>query len=240
MKDTKNKIYNRQLALPLSFKTLQNRENFILSQCNQSAVKLIEKPQFWKIDTKINSIPAVLIHGPSGCGKTHLSHIFQQSNNSLFLSSVTAKDIRLAEKNKSFVLDDFSPGINYPSEIVMHFLNEVKYNSGSVLLLSKKSAYDMDWILPDLNSRLRSLVTCKIELPDDILLYTLIVKYADDKKVLLNDNQCIYILERVERNFETIIKVINHLDMMSLERKKKITFDMINNSIKVINYKNKP
>ena len=231
MRDIKNKILNAQLALPLSFKILQNRENFILSESNKSAVKLIEKSKSWQINTNINSIPAALIYGPSGCGKTHLSHIYQQSSNSLFFSSIASQDIRLAEKNKSFILDDFSPGNNYPSETVMHFLNEVKYNSGSVLILSKKSAHEMDWGLPDLNSRLRSLVTCKIELPDDILLYTLLIKYADEKKIILNDKQCIYILDRVERNFETIIKVIDHLDRFSLETKKKITLNMINNII---------
>lgn len=231
MRDIKNKIFNSQLALPLSFKTLQNRENFILSESNKSAVKLIEKLKSWQINTNINSIPAAIIYGPSGCGKTHLSHIYQQSNNSLFFSSIASQDIRLAEKNKSFILDDFIPGNNYPSETVMHFLNEVKYNSGSVLILSKKSAHEMDWGLPDLNSRLRSLVTCKIELPDDILLYTLLIKYADEKKIILNDKQCIYILDRVERNFETIIKVIDHLDRFSLETKKKITLNMINNII---------
>ena len=231
MRDIKNKIFNSQLALPLSFKILQNRENFILSESNKSAVKLIEKSKSWQINTNINAIPAALIYGPSGCGKTHLSHIYQQSNNSLFLSSIVSQNIRLAEKNKSFILDDFIPGNNYPSETVMHFLNEVKYNSGSVLILSKKSAHEMDWGLPDLNSRLRSLVTCKIELPDDILLYTLLIKYADEKKIILNDKQCIYILDRVERNFETIIKVIDHLDRFSLETKKKITLNMINNII---------
>ena len=237
MKDIKNKIFNSQLALPLSFKTLQNRENFILSDCNRSAVKLIEKSKSWQINTNINSIPAALIYGPSGCGKTHLSHIFQQSNNSLFLTSITSQDIRLAEKNKNFILDDFAPGNNYPPETVMHFLNEAKYSSSLVLLLSKKSAYEMDWQLPDLNSRLRSLVTCKIELPDDMLLYTLIIKYADEKKILLNDRQCIYILERVERNFETIIKFIDHLDRISLEAKKKITFNLINYVIDLFNQK---
>ena len=231
MRDIKNKIFNSQLALPLSFKSLQNRENFILSESNKSAVKLIENSKSWQINTNINFIPAALIYGPSGCGKTHLSHIYQQSNNSLFFSSITSQDIRLAEQNRSFILDDFSPGNNYPSEIVMHFLNEVKYNSGSVLILSKKSAHEMDWGLPDLNSRLRSLVTCKIELPDDILLYTLLIKYADEKKIILNDKQCIYIVDRVERNFETIIKVIDHLDRFSLETKKKITLNMINNII---------
>ena len=33
---------NKQLALPLKFKSIKNRENYIVSKCNIEAVKLIE------------------------------------------------------------------------------------------------------------------------------------------------------------------------------------------------------
>ena len=62
----KTKIFNYQLALPLIFKTLKNRENFIISDCNRSAVKLIDNIEFWKNSKKNNSIPAILIYGPTG------------------------------------------------------------------------------------------------------------------------------------------------------------------------------
>ena len=117
----------------------------------------------------------------------------------------------------------------------MHFLNEVTYNSGSVLFLSRFSAFDMQWELDDLNSRLRSIMSCEIKLPDEILLYSFLVKYADDKKLILTDKQCIYIIERVERSFETIIKIIDNLDRVSLEIKKKLTFDNIQDVIDFVN-----
>tara|TARA_B110000003_G_C16209944_1_gene363005 strand:+ start:56 stop:271 length:216 start_codon:yes stop_codon:yes gene_type:complete len=40
--------FNKQLALPLTFKTLKNRENFIISKCNQSAISLIDNTDFWR------------------------------------------------------------------------------------------------------------------------------------------------------------------------------------------------
>ena len=230
----KSKIFNYQLALPLRFKTLKNRENFIISDCNESAVKLIDNLEFWQNSNKINSIPAILIYGPMGCGKTHISSIFQQQNNCVTLSSITSKDIRLAEKGNNFIIDDFSPGKNFSSEIVMHFLNEVTYSSGSVLFLSRLSAFDMQWELDDLNSRIKSLISCEIKLPDDLLLYTFLVKYADEKKLILTDKQCIYIIERVERNFETVIKIIDNLDRVSLETKKNISFEKIKYELDLI------
>ena len=231
----KTKTFNYQLALPLTFKTLKNRENFIVSDCNQSAVKLIDNIDLWKNSKRINSIPAILIHGPPGCGKTHISSIFEQQNDCITLSSIITKDIRLAEKGNNFIIDNFSPGKSFSPEIVMHFLNEVTYNSGSVLFLSRLSAFDMQWELDDLNSRLRSIMSCEIKLPDEILLYSFLVKYADDKKLVLTDKQCIYIIERVERNFETIIKIIDNLDRVSLEIKRKLTFDNLHDVIESVN-----
>ena len=228
-------IFNYQLALPLVFKTLKNRENFIVSECNQSAVNLIDNLEFWQNNKTINSIPAILIYGPTGCGKTHISSIFQQQNKCITLSSITSKDIRLAEKGNNFIIDDFYPGNNFASEIVMHFLNEVTYNSGSALFLSRFSAFDMQWELEDLNSRIRSLISCEIKLPDDLLLYSFLVKYSDDKKLILTDKQCIFIIERVERNFETVIKIIDNLDRVSLETKRKLTFEKIQDIIDLIN-----
>ena len=118
--------------------------------------------------------------------------------------------------------------------MVMHFLNEVKYNSGSVLFLSRLSAFNTDWSLDDLNSRMRSLMSCEIKLPDEILLYTILIKYSEDKKLILNDKQCLYIIERIERNFETVISVIDNLDRISLETKKKLTFETIQNIINLM------
>ena len=63
----------------------------------------------------------------------------------------------------------------------MHFMNQVTYKEGSILLLSRLSPFQMDWDLDDLNSRIRSLVSSEIKLPDDVLLYSLIVKYSNEK-----------------------------------------------------------
>ena len=219
--------FNRQLALPLTFKTLKNRENFIISKCNELAINLIDNTDFWRGKKKINSIPAALIFGPSGCGKTHLSNIFKEYSNSIFLSSLNPNDLELIKKGNNFILDNFEPSINYPPELVMHFLNQVTYNEGSILFLSRYSAFEMNWNLDDLNSRIRSLLACEIKFPDDMLLYTFMIKYADEKKLLLNDNQCIYILERLNRNFESVINFINKLDLISLETKKKVSYKSI-------------
>ena len=219
--------FNKQMALPLTFKTFKNRENFIISKCNEEAVRLIENSSFWQNKRKINSIPAAIIFGPKGSGKTHLSYMFKEHNRCEYLSSLSGFNLDQIEEGKNFILDDFIPGENYPSELVMHFLNRVTYQDGSVLFLSNLSPSNMSWKLDDLNSRIRSLISSKINLPDDVLLYSFMVKYSNDKKLLINDKQLLYILKRLNRNFGSVISVIDKLDIYSLEIKEKISYKII-------------
>tara|TARA_B100001063_G_scaffold215724_1_gene216886 strand:- start:374 stop:1090 length:717 start_codon:yes stop_codon:yes gene_type:complete len=220
-------VFNKQMALPLSFKTIKNRENFIVSKCNEEAVRLIENSSFWQNKRKINSIPAAIIFGPKGSGKTHLSQIFREYNMCEYLSSLTDFNLDKIEVGKKFIIDNFVPGIKYPSELVMHFLNRITYQDGSALFLSNLSPSIMNWELDDLNSRIRSLICSEIKLPDDVLLYSFMVKYSNDKKLIIDDNQLIYILERLERNFDSVINFIDRLDVYSLETKKKISYKII-------------
>ena len=218
------KNINKQFALPLKFRTIKNRESFLVSKCNQEAIKLIENSSFWKIRNKINSIPGAIIYGPKGSGKTHLSKIFEKDVNANYLTSLTSNCLETVIEGKNFILDDFTPGKRFPSELVMHFINQVTYNECSVLFLSRLSPFEMNWNLEDLNSRIRSLVSSEIKLPDDVLLYSFIVKYSNDKNLIISDKKLIYILERLGRSFQNVIEVIDRLDVYSLEEKKKVTY----------------
>ena len=130
-------------------------------------------------------------------------------------------------EGKNFILDNFIPGKVYPSELVMHFMNQVTYKEGSILLLSRLSPFEMNWNLDDLNSRIRSLISSEIKLPDDVLLYSFIVKYSNEKNLFISDKKLIYILERLDRSFDSVIKVINRLDAFSIELNEKVTYKNI-------------
>ncbi len=231
-----NKItINKQMALPLKFKSIKNRENYLVSKCNIEAVKLIENFELWQNKKKTNSIPGAIIYGPKGSGKTHLSSILKQKIDSVYLTSLPSNCLEQVTEGKNFILDNFIPGNSFPSELVMHFINEVTYKEGSLLLLSRMSPYEMNWDLEDLNSRIRSLISSEIKLPDDVLLYSFIVKYSNEKKLLISDKKLIYILERLDRNFESVIKMIDKLDTFSFEIKEKVTYKSIKTILDILN-----
>ena len=218
---------NKQMTLPLKYKSIKNRENYIVSECNIDAVKLIENSSLWQNRKKINSIPGAIIYGPKGSGKTHLCSIFKQNVDCEYLTSLSNHSLEQVIEGRSFILDNFLPGKRYPSELVMHFINQVTYKEGSILLLSRLSPFKMNWKLDDLNSRIRSLISSEIKLPDDVLLYSLIVKYSNEKNLFLSDKKLIYILERLDRSFESVIKLIDKLDIYSLEVNEKVTYKII-------------
>ena len=106
-------------------------------------------------------------------------------------------------------------------------MNQVTYKEGSILLLSRLSPFEMNWELDDLNSRIRSLISSEIKLPDDVLLYSFIVKYSNEKNLFISDKKLMYILERLDRSFDTVIKVIDRLDTYSLEVNERVTYKNI-------------
>jgi len=219
---------NKQFVLPLKFKTIKNRENFLVSKSNLEAIKLIENYKRWQSSKKINSVPGAVIYGPKGSGKTHLSKIFEQNVEATYLTSINTNSLEKVNEAKNFILDDFVPGESFPSELVLHFINQVTYKEGFILFLSRFSPFEMDWILEDLNSRIRSLVSSEIKIPDDVLLYSFIVKYSIEKKIIISDKKLIYILQRIDRSFESVIEIIDRLDIYTLEMKEKITYRNIN------------
>ena len=227
LRNINKEAINKQMALPLNFKSIKNRENYLISSCNIEAVKLIENSSFWRNKKKTNSIPAAIIYGPKGSGKTHLSSILKNEIDSIYLTSLSNNCLEQVTEGKNFILDNFIPGKRFPSELVMHFMNQVTYKEGSILLLSRLSPFEIDWNLDDLNSRIRSLVSSEIKRPDDILLYSFLVKYSNEKNLFISDKKLIYILERLDRSFESVIKVIDRLDTHSLENNEKITYKNI-------------
>ena len=100
---------NKQMALPLKFKSIKNRENYLVSKCNVEAVKLIDNSTFWQNRKKVNSIPGAIIYGPKGSGKTHLCSIFKQNVDCDYLTCLSNNCLDKVTEGKSFILDDFSP-----------------------------------------------------------------------------------------------------------------------------------
>ena len=80
-------------------------------------------------------------------------------------------------------------------------------------------------------------MSAKISLPDDEVLYSILVKELDQRKLNLSDNLCFYIIKRITRNYKSIVKLVKELDRISLEKKRKLKLLDIRIIIEYINKK---
>ena len=231
------KILNRQLALPLEFIKLNTKKNFLINRSNELAVSLINELKDIENFKKKYSYPILYIHGPEGSGKTHLGFIFKEIMNAKFIKHLKKDHLFSVKKGKSYILDNFDLKTKNNQEILMHFFNESYSGSGSILILSKTPPGEMECTLPDLNSRVKSFLSAKISLPDDQVLYSILVKELDQRKLNFPDNFCFYILKRITRDYKSVVKLVEELDRFSLESKKKLKLSDVKKVIENINKK---
>ena len=228
------KKLTKQLALPLSFRNVKNHSNFILNKVNEVALSLIDEFKDIKKFKKKYNFPVLILYGPSGSGKTHLAHIYKEITDAKFIRKFSNVNLNEAKSGKSFIFDDFDK-IEYLNEnLFIHFFNEILLNLGSLLIITSKPPNEINFSLGDLESRIRSCISTKIELPDDDFLFSILVKELGDKKIFLNDKLCLFIIERIKRNYKSISLFAETLDVISLEQKTKITLKQIKEVLNMI------
>ena len=231
------KIFNRQLALPLEFIKLNTKNNFLINKSNKLAVTLIDELKDIEQFKKKYSYPILYVYGPEGSGKTHLGYIFKEIMNAKFITEVRKSHLFSVQKGNSYILDNIEPKSKIDEEMLMHFFNESYSGFGSILILSKIPPGKIEYALPDLNSRIKSFLSVKISLPDDQVLYSILVKELDQRKLNLSDNLCFYIIKRITRDYKSIVKLVKELDRFSLESKGKLKLSDIKKVIEYINKK---
>ena len=224
----------KQLALPLSFRNLKNHSNFILNKVNEVALSLIDEFNDIKKFKKKFNYPVLIVYGPSGSGKTHLAHIFKEITDAKFIKKFNIEHINEAKSGKSFIFDDFDKIESLNENLFIHFFNEILLNLGSLLIITSKPPNEINFNLSDLESRIRSCISTKIELPDDEFLFSILIKELSEKKIFLNDKFCLYIIKRIKRNYKSISLFAETLDIMSLEQKRKITLKQIKQVLNII------
>ena len=87
---------------------------------------------------------------------------------------------------------------------------------------------------PDLNSRLRSIVTIGVKLPSDDLIGVILTKNFSDKQIKVNKKQIDYIIKRIDRSYEKISQFILTLDKYSLKKGTPFSLKLIKEVLKMI------
>ena len=218
----------KQNILKFNFKFKSN--DFFISEKNFFAYEMISKWPEWN-----NQF--LYIYGPEMCGKTLISEIWTKKSKAIYVSheSFDKKipddfDINFV-KNNNWVLDDVDKLIEKNKNInnkIFSFINVLKTTPNTFLLMTGlKSPKHINCYFKDVTSRMLSSIVIEIGYPDELLLSKIIEKYLNDRNVLLDKRSLSYILDRIERSYESAIKIAKQIDMISLEKKSKISIHLL-------------
>ena len=219
--------YLRFIDWPPSFAP----EHFVIAPPNAEAVYWIDLWPDWPA-------PALMLVGPSGSGKSHLLDIWGKKTQApIFSCQDMAPDILLntvanispdtlwPNKTWTIGLDDID---HCPSSQVLFDIYNLARQKGGHILMSAAQA-PIFWAQkdPELMSRLMASPTARIRQPDDQMLRQLLHKHFSDHQLSPPPNVIDFLLVRMPRDFTGPKKIVQQLDALALEEKRKITIPFI-------------
>ena len=203
-----------QLPLTLPLPSAYDKDSFVTGSANKQALGWLERWPDWPLPLK-----GLNLYGPSGSGKTHLSYLWAGRGDAVALNSLFQFDQEQFLQKQHVVLDDFGVSGCYDDTAVFHLLNYISSVSGTLLILSPYPVAQHESSLSDLTSRLRSLAAQEINLPDDGLLKSVLLKQFTDRQCAVSEQVLNYIVKRMERSFSAAQQLSAEMDALALSRK---------------------
>ena len=96
-----------------------------------------------------------------------------------------------------------------------------------LIINSIKPINSIEFILPDLKSRIKNCIFAKIDKPDDDMIFALVLKHFSDRQIKIEKKIIEYITKRIERSYGKILDFIYKVDQFSLINKKPIDYKSI-------------
>ena len=220
----------KQLTFPWNKENKSSFDSFYTTKLNKQLLFLL-KDEALKED--------LLIYGAKDSGKTYLiqalcNQFNNQGKSSFFLPMRQAielsVDILDSLENIELVCIDGIESLvgNKAWEIGLFNLINRSFNSNNRLIFtSAKNIDGMNFELKDLDSRLRKIQSHELHsLADDDILYAL-KHIANLRCIELGSKEAQYLLTYADRNISDLVKILESLDQLSMEMKRKITIPLI-------------
>jgi len=207
----------RQLNLDLPHRAALGAEDFLVSECNRGAVRLIDSWPDWRDN-------AQLIIGPAASGKTHLARVWQARSSAETLTP-TGLDVGLLDstgEGTPLIIEDVDRA-DYDEKALFHLLNLAREKRLFVLLSARDAPNRFDCSLPDLRSRLNALPAVRIGAPDDALLKTVMLKHFADRQLSIDPRVLDFLALRIERSLAAAAVAVAAIDRAALGSGRKLS-----------------
>ena len=213
---------NQQKVLNFKFDNSYNEKDFILDSSNEKALLFFNKFPNWE-NKLINLV------GSEKSGKTFLLKILNKKNDFYYLNTFPKNN---KEFDKLFNCERILLDVNEFDELkFFSILNHSIVNDKFLVVSSLIPLTQLKLSLPDLKSRIKQFYILNIDIPSDQLIYSLILKFFSDNQVIIKKELIEFTVKKIERSYPRINQFLVKLNDLSIERKKKIDFKLINEII---------
>ena len=110
--------------------------------------------------------------------------------------------------------------------VALHLYNLIQELEGSFIIISEKPVSQMDIKLRDLASRVSTMSTVELKLPDDEIIKGVMGKLFKDRQINVSNDVVNYLCRRMERSFKEVGRLVDRLDKISLSEKNTISLSL--------------
>ena len=168
---------------------------------------------------------AAIIYGETKSGKSHLGNIWMQRSDA-FLIDLKNQNLTNNYSSRNYLIDNFSQLKPNQENIILDVFNECLFKNNYILFLCDHTK-EIEFKFKDLKSRFDSIISTKIEKPDDQIIEVIINKYFSDHQVLVPNDVIKYLSGRAIRSYGGLSSLLENINDLSLKNKQKITIPFL-------------
>jgi chromosomal replication initiation ATPase DnaA len=210
-----------QLTLDLPHRAALGAEDFLVSECNLAAVRLIDAWPQWQD-------PVQLLIGPAQSGKTHLARVWQALSGAKALDpdNLGMDFVDAMGAGTPLVVED-ADRRPYDEKALFHLLNLVREKRLFVLLTAQSAPSRWGFSLPDLLSRLNAVPAVEIGPPDEALVRTVMLKHFADRQLDIDPKVLTFLALHVDRSLAAAAAAVAAVDRVALATGRKISRQLV-------------
>jgi chromosomal replication initiation ATPase DnaA len=210
-----------QLTLDLPHRAALGAEDFLVSDCNLAAVRLIDAWPDWQDHVQ-------LLIGPAQSGKTHLARVWQALSRAQALDpgNLEIGFVDAMSAGTPLVVED-ADRVAYDEKALFHLLNLARENRLVVLLTARSAPSRWGFSLPDLVSRLNAVPAVEIGPPDEALIRTVLLKHFADRQLDIDPKVLTYLALHVDRSLAAAAEAVAAVDRVALATGRKINRQLV-------------